>query len=803
MHLRRRGLLGLLSVVLLLPLLWHGNWAKAAEREQGIAVQSSMGHQGWIKEGRWYPLRYTLTNQTDADLQGQLVVTVDTSWGGGTVNYGAKVQLPKGTPIQTEIGLPGIVLNKNNYTVHFYTGENGEGKEVPLLGGSGLASQLITGNMIGVIARDADTLNFMPTLNQRGYNINTIPMTADDLPKDALMLDTLDILVLNDVATDSWEAEKVAAITEWVKKGGLLILSGGAGYEKTASAFSEIAPVEAAGTRTIATATALQKAGGKDKPLKLEQPLTVAETKVKEGSQIIMQEGDVPLAAKRQLGKGTVIFAAFDPSLEPLASWNGSPNLWVKLLQQKLQILQPGFGSGRMGGNSFWELQYIADMFPGITTPKFSVLMFAFAAYLLLVAPLLFFLLKRLDRREWAWWIIPSVAVVSSIAIFFIGASDKSDTMAHSIRTVELTGDGTGIETGAAAVFVPTGGSVTMEFDQPYALMSYRGENGLLGSRGVSEQAASTVYRGERGSKLEWRDVSFWSSRKTYLDRTVVPEAGAIVTTMQGAGANMEIELTNNTAADLTEVYVLWEGTAHRVGDLAKGGHAKLALAAGKPVPGNSYYDYASQVFPYASGGQRDEHERERRLLNAYFNDKLSSSMPANMNTPFVIGYSADNEPWFHVNGKKVKSDRLTMWVQQIAVGLVKGDQISIPEGMAVPVLQTTTMKENESRPDGWLMLSLGELEFEYTLPDVPGAKYDKLTIRAQNFPGGQELRLFIWNEQTSKWDWLSGNGPEWRLKAAPYVSGEDTLRMKYAVTADTRIETTMPQIALEGKVRH
>ncbi|WJH34629.1 hypothetical protein N6H14_33565 [Paenibacillus sp. CC-CFT747] len=40
------------------------------------------------------------------------------------------------------------------------------------------------------------------------------------------MLDGLDMLVLNDVATDQWKPEQIEAIGSWVKRGGQLVLAG-------------------------------------------------------------------------------------------------------------------------------------------------------------------------------------------------------------------------------------------------------------------------------------------------------------------------------------------------------------------------------------------------------------------------------------------------------------------------------------------------------------------------------------------------------------------------------------------------
>ena len=58
---------------------------------------------------------------------------------------------------------------------------------------------------------------------------------------------------------------------------------------------------------------------------------------------------------------------------------------------------------------------------------NFSIgqLLLLLVGYLLILIPILYVVLKKWDKREYAWWIIPIVAVISSIAIFALGAKDR------------------------------------------------------------------------------------------------------------------------------------------------------------------------------------------------------------------------------------------------------------------------------------------------------------------------------------------------------------------------------------------
>jgi len=783
--------------------------AEPSSSAKGVDMQVSIGYQGTVKEGRWFPVTFVLTNQTDRELAGELVVSVQSPWSSNRVEYAVKAQLPKETPIQLSLALPGVSLTKNNNSIRFYEGTRERGTEIKLGGGKAyLTNTLTPNNTIAIVSRDRDTLNFMPSLNQRGYSITTLPLESSALPEQALMLDALDILVLNDVASDQWGKAQVDAISNWVKGGGTLVLAGGAGYAKTAEAFAQLAPVTIQGTQAFTETTALSSYGGK--PLTLAAPLTITSAVPNEGSEVLLQEAGVPLAVQKKIGHGQVIFVAFDPSLDPLASWSGSPIVWSKLLQQQLQILQQGFSSGvRVGGNSFWELQSVADMFPSIKMPHFSILLYLFLGYLLIVAPLLFFLLKRVDRREWAWWIIPTIAVISSIAIFMIGASDKSATLTHTVRSVELTGDGNGTMTGATSVFSPTGGAVKVRFGEALPLVPYSTYDGF-GMTGVGDSdAAQTIYMGSGGTEIHWRDVPYWSTRKSYIDRMNVTDVGSLDALVETSGGDTSIEVTNKTLVDLTDVYVLWNTSVYQVGDLAVGASSKVMVSPMQQSSQVGYVDYGSQMFPYSNQRGKDSRERERRLVMGYMNEKLnngnlvfSGKFMSGTNQPLIVGFTGSSEPAVEVNGKPVKSDTLTMWIQPIKLELVHGSKIGIPMGAVLPFLGASTMSERETRSDGWLGLAKGELEFEYNLPYIQKASYEKLLVEVASMPGQNLVSLMIWNEQESKWEQLTGVGPRWELQAEPFLIQGGTIKLKYVVDSETKTEATMPQIALEGTVK-
>lgn len=779
----RTAVIGLIAAALM-PLPER---AFAAPKEEGIEVHTTVGYQGLIKQNQWYPVRFTLTNKTGNDLKGELVLSSVSGMSSSTADYVVKTELPVQTTVELTIAVPGDVLAKDSNKIRFYKNRVKDGDTVPILGNDYATSRVTTSYTIGVLSRDPDTLNFMPSLNQRGYDITVIPMEEKQLPDQGLLLQPLDTIVINDIATAGWEQEQIAAVKDWVMQGGTLVLAGGAGYSKTAEAFADIAPVAAGGTSELASSDAL--AGYAGAALNGNQPFTVSTGTLNEGAQSLLSDGGVQLAASRQAGLGKVIYAAFDPSLEPFAAWSGSAALWSGLLQDTLRPV----GLGQVFGpeNMFWNLQHIVEQFPSVKSPDFMLLLVMFVIYMFVAAPLLYIVLAKTDRREWSWWLIPSLSIVTGIVIFYFGAADKRVISAHTIEIVELTGQGEGVKSGATGLFVPNGGTVKLDFNEERHIVSYPAD---IQSGELSLDNKTQLYMDGPTSAL-WRSVPYWSTRKLYMaPKTIGDKAGKLSLSYTENAGKVEINVTNDTASDLTSVALMMNGSVQLIGDLKVGESGKVQM----PSAANSqlgYYPYGETLFPHASstGGNDYVYNRESELVNFYMNKEQSGLVPQ---PPVIVGFSIDHEPQYKVNGDDVKADNLTMWVQRLGEVKLEGDRIYVPAGIVKPVITENKMTRLDQYGNGVIYVSQGELTFEYALPNSETVNYSELELIFNNsYAMPNNMSWSIWHEKDKQWVDATGAVV---AGLGEYAVGGRTIRMKLNTTSD--VETSLPLIALKGE---
>ncbi|NTZ20165.1 hypothetical protein EXW96_22240 [Paenibacillus sp. JMULE4] len=788
----RRLLLLLLALCMTFQIM--AGTVGAAPAASGVELQIQTGIDGKMKEGRWFPVKFTLTSPHE-DISGDLVVQVASQTGGKDITYVKHVELPRQSTKTVWMALPGMTLNSRNNVVKLYQGPVEGGTLVPISKGSNYIETVsVRSTQVGVLARDPDTLNFLSLLNTQGYDVSVSRLNVADFPAETMMLDGLDAIAINDIATDQLSPEQVQAINGWVARGGSLILAGGAGYAKTAKAFESLSPVTYQGTISLSKLGSLENLAAKE--LTLTEPFTVSSAAVKSGN-VLAQEGQVPLLVSKEVEKGRVWYAGYDLSLQPLASWTGNPKLWEQVLQPHLvtSAAKNGFQTNIM--NRYWDLQYILDFFPSMRMPSFFLLLTLFLVYVLIAAPLLYLLLKRLDKREWAWVIIPVLSIISSIGIFSVGASDKSSVMTHTLNTLELSGNGQGTRSAATAVFVPSGGTYELQLPKSAKVVSFSENRGSMNQNG--ELAGATdqyLYMEPEAARLVWTDVPYWSVRKALVEHAESEPLGQFDVAASIDQNGIKGEVTNQTKSDLTNVSLIYNRQLFAVGDL-KAGEKKTIGGSINTIP-QGYIDFGQLMFPYNHTGGPDVFNRERQMVNAYMNRLWNTGAGGET---MIIGWSKDNESLYQVNGRKAQSDQLNMWVQEVKLQVVQGDKISIPYGYLSPSIVQNNLQQMHREPDGNMFVGSGDFTFEYNLPVIPGAQYDTLRIQSA---GGLPpyLSLQIWNEARKDWDPLD-------LRSAfvlqdgqqnDMLIGGRTIRLKATVTQD--LSFRYPQVSLEGTVK-
>ncbi|MDP5273118.1 DUF7408 domain-containing protein [Chengkuizengella axinellae] len=752
--------------------------------EKPLNLQIEPANDGRVSESEWLPIKFTITNPGD-DLQGEFVVQVFDRDGEDEA-YVQELDLPKNTTKVFWMLLPGQGYNANNHKISFYENsfDNGDeisfDKKVFIISSSGYETKL----EVGVLASDPDTINFIGLIGQNQYKINRVHLQEEDLPSEAIMLQGFDLIVINDFNTESLSDAQIQAIINWTKQGGKLMIAGGASYPKSANGFEEISPVKYTGTLSVQNLSSLENIASEE--VIFNNDFTISQAELIQGN-ILISENETPLYAERKFGLGSVIYSAYDLSLDPIASWSGNKKVWNYLLQDEISELMYTDSVYR----DVWELDRALDRFESLNTPPFTILVIVFFVYIIVVAPILYFILKVLDKREWGWWIIPSIAILSSMCIYFIGASDRNSTLAQSLSIINLDAEGTGTKLSAASVFVPKGGTYSIETNEPQHIstfLEYRN------TRNTSGSVKSVTYFEEGQTNIEYRDVPYWSIRKVWMEGNQIQSFGKLQYNIQYSSKGFEGEITNLTDVDLNDLSIVMNQSVYRIGD----------LKAGKTVSINKIYSaqnlYNDQIVDkillnqYGSNQYQNTNQERALLLFALqhigMNDRYGNIKSTE---PYIVGLSKDQDHNILIDGEEVLSNNLNVWIQPLDMELMNENNLYIPSGYIQPYFNTVNVS-NFNIFDSNMEIGQGELIIEYVLPDIENANYSRI-----NFTGNLLHTYFeIWNEFEQTWEPFDANIDE---GASDYITSNNKIQIRILKDTSNLVTLEIPKISLEGTV--
>lgn len=773
--------LWLLSTLLaLLPGLATPQAAYAAE--PSISIKTEIGYDGHYKIGQWTPLKITLTS--DTDISGELVVQTEYPNSSNWASYAVKVDLPAGTPKEVAFGILGHSFHKDNNSIRFYKNSVETGKYIPFKASTPyLNSGGDTGTLIGVLASDPDSMNFLNVLNGKGKNVKVIPLKPEQLPEDGLLLDGLDVLVINNFTTGNLGDKRTEAIKAWVKKGGTLVLSGGSGFAKTIQGLEDLSPVDYSGHADVTALKELEKATGKT--ISLDGTFPVSAAKPKDGAQTLI-EGEQPLFASWDVGQGSVIYAAYDVSMEPLQSWSGHAELWNTVLQQHVQLATTSQGNTVWNDNLDRRINYLLDYFPTLTLPPYSLLLWLLLGYAVVVAPGLYFVLKKLDKREWAWLLIPVIAVLASGGIYVAGTTGKSTLRTNTLSIIELDGRGYAERSTSTALFIPRSGDYKLSFPAGTHVTVQR-EDGLISGGQTMAPERQLIRLADSGTTVDLKGMTHRSLAKLSVKQLEERQLGQLEMNISFDDQGVpQGTVTNKTSADLTNTAIILNDKMYLLGDIAKNQTASITSS---PSTVN-YNDYGYLLFPSKGSRQEDRKlERARGLINSYFNLN-------NMTNHYAfIGWSKDEMLDYEVNGKSVAADPLNMWVQRIDPQFQNDGQWSVPFGYIVPAVTKTTSSEWGYESSRSVHMSEGEMELEYVLPG--NVEYSELELRQNQ--RGHSTSVAVWNAAKAEVEPISWNQGTAKLPEpiSQYLIGGTTLRL--VITAQDWSGFDLPEISVKG----
>lgn len=434
-----------LVLIFILILLPSGSGA-AQSPWVGLTISVEAGFEGYYKEKTWIPVTVRLEN-TGAPVTGTLEITLD-DYRQPQVVYRYEIELP--TTSRKEIQL--VV----------YPEGGARAVQARLLEGRllvGKAEAVLrflnhTDPLFGVLSGSPSHFSVLSELDVLGElfgDAGVAMLETAAFPTHPQALEALDVLVLGsrDISgSDSFSPAQVQALQTWTAGGGRLVITGGPGWQSTTAGLesSGLLPLIPTGERLVTDLGPLQQFLTQAEPYAPEPSMPAAGIVITEGTllaqaRVIVTADQSPLLAQMAYGNGTVTYLAFDPTLEPFASWSGMAGFYHQLLGTPLN--KPAWSRGFQ---DWYAAKSAAQALPGIRIPSAWLIVASLLAYVLVLGPANYLLLRLLKRRELGWITIPATVLLCTALIFGVGSLARArGAMVGRISVMQVW---QGVETG-------------------------------------------------------------------------------------------------------------------------------------------------------------------------------------------------------------------------------------------------------------------------------------------------------------------------------------------------------------------
>ena len=761
----------------------------AASAEVAIRLDVKVGINGEFKESALVPVRVSVAN-TGPDVEGELIVTSDN---GGADRYGTgyyqPVSVAQGATKQVTISVPGEMLRSNTIVAFMQDGKTIA--QAPVNGRRYDADYLL----IGVLAQDPNTANFLGVMKEDalGRPTRVLPITPDQVPAAANQLNMIDMLVLNNFALDTLNAQQTEAIRQWTTEGGMLVIAGGAQYQKTVGTLKDLSPVD------VQSVTSVQQLSGikaEDKQVELNAPFTVSTGQVKDAGRVLYSEGNIPLLVSGSAGEGEVLYVAYDLAAEPLASWSGNAAFWQEALTRAFgSSLKQGGGDSYYFEDEIWPLSEASEQIPALKMPEVGWFALLFGIYALVVGPILFYILRTKRKQSYLWAIVPVLAVITGVGMFSFGSMQRgSDVLVHQAGFVELTGEGQARARAVTAMFVPTSGDYELTVHGSGRTQPY--EDGRYSTTAPATMAKLDADQ----SEIRYRDVEFWSMRKA-ATRQVVLDAGEFASDLTYSDGTMQGTITNNTKYALRDVRVVSGSQVQEFAEMAPGSsvEVKLSFTPSGQLPNNWPYRMTRRLLPTSSQSGADYQSRESEIVQMM---EQGIWDPSDMGQVMITGWT--NQPVIDVSvdGKAVQADGIALVASSLEVKPSQEDLQLYPASSFTAEESGSTVELHDTG-DGYYMES-GEITFDIDVT-LGGRKLQVNNLYLYTWSeDGTSFGKQVYNwqkQQFEPYEDVFANGVMTGDKAGSYLSPEGVLRVKFAHHLQEERHIGIPSVMVEGKV--
>lgn len=748
-----------------------------ARRQASPAVTLTVeaGYGGLYRQGQWLPVRVGVANDGDG-LDGYVRARTGTLGGLEETTYRTPIALPRGARKQVYLYVSfEDFAQQLQVEIVARDGAIAARASVPVraVGRGDLITAVISESTYGA----ADLAAQPPGAS----TVHQVLWRVDDIPPLAEALVGVDVMLFHDVDTGALRPEQVQALRRWVQGGGHLIVAGGNAWQRTTARLGELLPVTLQGTALLESAGALGDYL-RQPDAALSQPITVAVAQPSPDARVLVAAEDRPLIVRQRLGSGWVDFVALEPQDAPLRTWSGMGDLW------RILIVSTGQRPAWARGFADWSVAREATLTTSSSVlPTYLQLCGFLLVYVLLIGPVNYLLLKRLNRREWAWFTIPALIALFSALAYSVGFNLRGNVPVINRLTVIRAWD-EGQETRVLSLIgvqSPRRRYHDVGVEQGFTLRTLP-EEGI----GINVPVTLTESTRSIAERILIDGGTIASLEATGLGSLPRLDASAIWVLGADLAPRISGKVTNTTGIRLEDAVILVKGEARKLGTLEPDQTVafEIVLGAQGPAPlvGETALGRLGSIGPWRSGssaswcfahdglaltvpdvmqgdsfacsvtrvsGRQQEIRRRYRLLGALVVDQDESG--GRGDGAYLFAWAAHPTVTIELGAPAYETEDTVLYVFELPVTAASvGGLVDVPPALTGWTLSglDDARTRLDLTPDGGFQVSQQDYaQFEYMpLPRLRLVQVEALMLEYQ---GQGNVLTELWNWEAQAWE--------------------------------------------------
>ncbi|WP_313526230.1 hypothetical protein [Anaerotignum sp.] len=650
--------------------------------------------------------------------------------------------------------------------------------------------------MIGVLSESPQDLKYFNNLHLAQMEDDSMeyggefsknydfPLFLDEesFPRTVGVLNSFSVLVVDDFDFSVLSDQQLDAIQQWVLGGGTLVVGTGAAAQKTLKGLNFLSDIQLGGTTVV---PGLKGVVGE---------VALAQLKG-DRLQNLKLEGENALFSAIEVGQGQVVISHFSLSSAPMAGQSETLNMLQEVLRQ---VAESSFivTSYDKGGN-YDRLRYIAGDFPPFEMSSVYLIIGAIIVYILVAGPVMYFILKKKDKREKGWVLVPLLSFVFMGLIFLLAQSSTyKNGLMNTVAYVEMQPGTTVAKADIGMALKSSGkGDVVFTADEKMPV-TIEMDDYYYSDDPKKEKCAYRISCGDT-TEVNFVESPSWGTQY-FRSQSSVDLGGGIESTVIMKDEKFVGEIINHTNVDFYRIALVLNGYLQEFDALAAGETLKIDISTKNfseeswlPYRGYNYEEIRNKV----ANGELTRKEAylryvEQDLQREFFDYNQSSDLiPVTFfgfsETPIVGG---DKK----VNGKQVLENSISMYHQDFPLELSKQAdfQVSLRGTVDAPIKFDLYDDGNESRI---YPFEDGDFSVAYMIPE--GVHLDGLELQmGTDIKDYMAENLWIYNRSTQAWDEATVGE---QMNVENYLDENNLVEVKLHCFRER--ETGVPKLLIKG----